>query len=115
MVRCIVTASLLAVLLAPAASAQDADPSHAPIPKGGALVQQGQGTPIAEQIDTGNLPGVDFEGPDVSRPTRGPGGLENGVGAIGMALPSTSSSNPVPIEPSDDNGLVGVPLSGNGR
>ncbi|MCQ8781041.1 hypothetical protein [Mangrovibrevibacter kandeliae] len=43
---------------------------------------------------------------------RGPGGLQNGVGAVGTLAPDTSSSNPVPFEPtSDGDSGIGVPIS----
>ncbi|WAJ30087.1 hypothetical protein [Antarcticirhabdus aurantiaca] len=65
-------------------------------------------TPIGEQLDGGGLPGVFAGGgPARSDIARGPGGLRNGTGAIGTMAPSTSSSNPVPLVPTQ----LGIPLN----
>ncbi|WP_147307840.1 hypothetical protein [Fulvimarina endophytica] len=44
------------------------------------------------------LPGVDVSDGAGRVGVRGPGGLENNVGAIGMATPSISSENPLPLQ-----------------
>jgi hypothetical protein len=65
-------------------------------------------TPIGEQLNGGGLPGVFAGGgPARSDIARGPGGLRNGTGAIGTMAPSTSSSNPVPVVPTQ----LGIPLN----
>ncbi|MEX6507490.1 hypothetical protein [Jiella sp. M17.18] len=96
-----------ALALVPAAFAQARHHRHAPIPENGRLVRVDSGTPISPAVHT-NLPGVDFSG--YGGPARGPGGLQNNVGAVGVALPSTSSSNPVPIEQPGITTLGGVPV-----
>lgn len=89
-------------------------PAHAPIPENGQLVEQPRGKPISDQISTGGLPGVNFDDTGADRPVRGPGGLQNGVGAVGLAAPSMSSSNPVPLEDTSADRL-GIPLGPNPR
>ena len=111
-IRILPLAALAASLLSAPAVAQTSTPDNAPIPKDGTLVQQPDGTPVSSQIETGGLPGVDFNAPPADADASGPGGLQNGVGAVGMSVPSQSSSNPVPIEPTtgDDAGIpLGTP------
>ena len=89
------------------ALAQTPLPETAPIPSDGVLVPGDAGVPIEDQIDTGALPGVNFGDTDVDRTPRGPGGLQNNVGAIGTNTPATSGYNPVPLAtpPVDGEGL----------
>ncbi|MEN3792061.1 hypothetical protein [Fulvimarina sp. MAC3] len=87
------------------ASAQTMD--SAPIPSGGAVVEYDAGIPLGQRSQFYGLPGVDLnDGVGKVRP-RGPGGLENNVGAIGMATPSTSSANPRPLDDTES----GIPLN----
>ncbi|MCB8836921.1 hypothetical protein [Aurantimonas sp. VKM B-3413] len=108
MIRHILSAAAVAVFLPAAAWAQSSPPASAPIPQNGTLVDPGEGTPVSKNIKSPGLPGVDFEGG--GEDVRGPGGLQNNVGAAGMALPSTSSENPVPIMTPDQKTLDGVPV-----
>ncbi|MBB4002376.1 MAG: hypothetical protein V7704_05140 [Aurantimonas endophytica] len=99
----------LAFAVSPAIG-QTAVPQDAPIPQDGVLIQEGPGLPIEDQIDTGGLPGVDFDDAGEDSPVRGPGGLQNNTGAVGTNAPDTSGYNPEPLETPlpDDEGL---PLS----
>ncbi|NDV85620.1 hypothetical protein GTW51_02790 [Aurantimonas aggregata] len=103
-------AILLSLTLAAApVFAQTAVPEDAPIPQDGVLIQEGTGVPIGDQIDTGGLPGVDFEDTDADGTVRGPGGLQNNTGAAGTDAPDTSGYNPDPIDAPLPEG-EGVPL-----
>ena len=90
------------------ALAQTTLPDEAPIPSDGVLVPGDAGVPIGDQIDTGGLPGVTFEDTEVDRSPRGPGGLQNNVGAAGTNTPGTSGYNPALETPLPDG--QGVPL-----
>ena len=102
-------AAFAASLLAAPALAQTATQQNAPIPKNGTLVQQPDGTSVTGQIKTGDLPGVDFDESPANTDATGPGGLQNGIGAVGMSVPSQSSTNPVPVEPATGDD-VGIPI-----
>ncbi|WP_102958874.1 hypothetical protein [Mangrovicella endophytica] len=111
----LLAAAALTALLSGAAAAQTTGgdaPASAPVPKDGTLVQQGAGTPIEDQVPTGGLPGVGDTAADNSTADgegeSGPGGLQNGVGAVGTLTPSASGENPVPVEPGSDT--TGIPL-----
>ena len=107
--RILPLATVVASLLATPVFAQTTTPDNAPIPKNGTLVQQPDGMSVSKQIKTGNLPGVDFSAPPADAEAAGPGGLQNEIGAVGMSVPSQSSTNPVPVEPATGDG-VGIPL-----
>ncbi len=91
------------------AFAQTALPDDAPIPSDGVLVPGNDGVPVEDQIDTGGLPGVTFEETPVDRPPRGPGGLQNNVGAVGTNTPATTGYNPALETPLPEG--QGVPLA----
>lgn len=105
----IACAVLVALATATPVLAQTAVPQDAPIPRGGTLIQQGEGVPIGDQIDTGGLPGVDFDAPETDDAVRGPGGLQNNVGAVGTDAPATSGYDPETFETPLPEG-EGVPL-----
>lgn len=110
--RSLLAAAALFALAAPALAQDAGTPAHAPIPKAGRLVQQGEGVPIEDQAKTGQLPGVgmDAKAQTEGDTIKGPGGLQNGTGAVGTMAPSTSSSNPVPVESGSDDDDFGIPL-----
>ncbi|MER0237501.1 hypothetical protein [Fulvimarina sp. MAC8] len=94
---------------APQASAQSMD--NAPMPSGGAVVEYGAGIPLGQRGQFYGLPGVDLNDGVGKVRRRGPGGLENNVGAIGMATPSTSSSNPQPLLDDTPTTNRGIPIN----
>lgn len=62
--------------------------------------------------DNTGLPGVSLrDGVGVEK-RRGPGGLQNNVGAIGVAAPSISGSNPLPLQKDQTETGSGIPLGG---
>ncbi|EAU42905.1 hypothetical protein FP2506_08686 [Fulvimarina pelagi HTCC2506] len=110
----ILTASTLSAVLGMAAaipqvSAQSLN--NAPMTSGGTVVEYGAGYPTGQRGQYSGLPGVDLNDGIGEPRRRGPGGLENNVGAIGMALPSTSSSNPQPLQDDRATRGGGLPIS----
>ena len=101
---------LAAALFSAGASAQTSGGETAPVPVGGALVEE-NGTPLDTRIEAPGLPGVGDPGAASPRDaSSGPGGLQNGVGAIGTMAPSTSSYNPVPV-PVNGQDAAGMPIA----
>lgn len=85
--------------------------NNAPMPSGGTVVEYGAGIAIGQRGQFSGLPGVDLtDGVGKVRP-RGPGGLSNNIGAIGMATPSTSSANPQPLQRDRSLTNGGIPLN----
>lgn len=103
-------ATVLVTLLGAAASAQEPVPENAPIPRDGVLVETDAAIEVDDAGTAPGLPGVGLDGPQ-DEGQRGPGGLSNGVGAIGTTAPSTSGYNPVPLGATEDRTGVGIPLT----
>ncbi|MDY8107557.1 hypothetical protein U0C82_00150 [Fulvimarina sp. 2208YS6-2-32] len=89
-------ALVTAGLAAPSAHAQGAADMQAP---DGEVVYETNGQfPTTARDEFSGLPGVDLSDGAGKVRVQGPGGLQNNVGAIGMAAPSTSSANPLPLQ-----------------
>ncbi|MEE2953333.1 hypothetical protein SAMN06297251_12250 [Fulvimarina manganoxydans] len=97
--------AMAAVLAAGPAYAQSQD--SAPLP--GTTIS-GEGEALAPIGAGSNLPGVgEGESANEEEP-RGPGGLQNNIGAIGMSAPDTSSANPLPLQTDRAGEGGGIPL-----
>jgi len=112
---CAIAAVSLAAALPAAAQ------SSAPMPVDGRLVQVRGATPIEAQ-DRTNLPGVNLDLSSSNRDAspRGPGGLQNGVGAYGVMAPDASGTagntlTRIPGAIPDTNNGVGIPISQQGE
>lgn len=91
-----------------------AEPNAAPMPLNDGTISNATGTPIGSGMATGT-PGVGLdtnEATEGAGATKGPGGLQNGVGAEGTLAPSTTGSNndviDTPAASGPDEG--GIPL-----
>lgn len=98
-----------------AATAPALAQASAPMPMNGQAVEVGSGTPI-EGSGT-NLPGVnlDLSSSNREQSPRGPGGLQNGVGAYGVMAPDASGTagntlTRIPGAIPDTNSGIGIPL-----
>lgn len=112
---CAIAALSLAAVLPAAAQ------STAPMPMNGRLVEVRSGTPIEAQSRT-NLPGVnlDLSSSNRNASPRGPGGLQNGIGAYGVMAPDASGTagntlTRIPGAIPDTNNGVGIPISQQGE
>lgn len=65
--------------------------------------------PIGDQIYAPGLPGVALDANRATERPSGPGGLSNGVGAVGTLMPNSSSSNGQLLN--DEGAGIGFPLS----
>ncbi len=65
--------------------------------------------PIGEQIYAPGLPGVALDATQTTERPSGPGGLSNGVGAVGTLMPNSSSSNGQLLN--DEGTGIGFPLA----
>ena len=65
---------------------------------GDVVYETNRGSTLSPRSEFSGLPGVDLSDGAGKVRVRGPGGLQNNVGAIGMAAPSTSSANPLPLQ-----------------
>lgn len=65
--------------------------------------------PIGQQIYAPGLPGVALDATQTTERPSGPGGLSNGVGAVGTLMPNSSSSNGQLLN--DEGTGLGFPLS----
>lgn len=108
---------LAALALAGPAAAQ----ATAPVPLDGRTVEINRGTPIEAQGAAG-LPGVglDAGGNGRLQSPRGPGGLQNGIGAYGTMAPDTTGTagNTIARVPGaipNTNSGTGIPISQQGE
>jgi len=116
MLRLCAAAALSLAAVLPAAAQ-----SSAPIPLNGQLAQVRTGTPIEDQ-DRTDLPGVntDLSSSNRDASPRGPGGLQNGIGAYGVMAPDASGTagntlTRIPGAIPDTNNGVGIPISQQGE
>lgn len=65
-------------------------------------------TPIEDQNRAIGLPGVALDASSTTERPSGPGGLRNGVGAIGTLTPNSSSSNGQLLN--DDGNSIAIPF-----
>lgn len=99
-------AAVLALALGGSALAQTApEPNAAPMPLQDGSVSTATGTPIGGGAATG-VPGVGLDSGETTEgagATKGPGGLQNGVGGEGTLAPSTTGAN---------NDIIDTPTAG---
>lgn len=106
----------LALAVGGSALAQTApEPKAAPMPLNDGSLSTATGTPIGQGLATGT-PGVGLDtnaATEGAGATKGPGGLQNGVGAEGTLAPSTTGSNDDVLDQPAAAGASdgGIPLS----
>lgn len=114
--RVFLGASALAFAVLPASAQQSA-----PVPIGGRMVEVQAGTPVEAAGRVSGLPGVGMDlGSMADQSPKGPGGLQNGVGAYGVMAPDASGTagntlTRVPGSLPDAGPGLGIPISSQGE